>query len=206
MTISTRLPRQSAKELDIPIIPCNCEGFRGVSQSLGHHISNDTIRDYIIGTREFAEPASPYDIALIGDYNIGGDVWSAKPLLEEIGLNVKSVWTGDGELEKIAATHTVKLNLIHCYRSMNYMCKVMEEKYGIPWLEFNFFGPTKIRESLRAIAERFDDTIKDKVEAGHRQVRPDHAGDHRRVQAAPGRKEGHAAGRRPPSAPHHRRL
>ena len=89
-TTSTRSPRQSAKELDLPIIPCNCEGFRGVSQSLGHHISNDTIRDYIIETREFAEPESPYDIALIGDYNIGGDVWSAKPLLEEIGLNVKA--------------------------------------------------------------------------------------------------------------------
>ena len=144
--------KASAKELDLPIIPCNCEGFRGVSQSLGHHISNDTIRDYIIETREFSEPSSPYDIALIGDYNIGGDVWSAKALLEEIGLNVKATWTGDGELDKIAATHQVKLNLIHCYRSMNYMCKVMEEKYGIPWLEFNFFGPTKIRESLRAIA------------------------------------------------------
>jgi nitrogenase molybdenum-iron protein alpha chain len=156
--------KQSAKELDIPIIPCNCEGFRGVSQSLGHHISNDTIRDYIIETREFSEPETPYDIALIGDYNIGGDVWSAKALLEEIGLNVKSVWTGDGEMEKIAATHKVKLNLIHCYRSMNYMCKVMEEKYGIPWLEFNFFGPTKIRESLRAIGARFDATIQEKVE------------------------------------------
>jgi len=157
--------KQSAKDLDIPIIPCNCEGFRGVSQSLGHHISNDTIRDFIIGTREFAEPESPYDIALIGEYNIGGDAWSTKPLLEECGLNVKSVWTGDGELEKIAATHTVKLNVIHCYRSMNYMCKVMEEKYGIPWIELNFFGPTKIRNSLRQLAELFDDTIKAKVEA-----------------------------------------
>ncbi len=58
----------------------------------------------------------------------------------------------------------MKLNLIHCYRSMNYMCKVMEEKYGIPWLEFNFFGPTKIRESLRKLAERFDETIKENVE------------------------------------------
>ena len=58
-------------ELDLPVIPCNCEGFRGVSQSLGHHISNDTIRDYIIETREFAEEATPYDVALIGDYNIG---------------------------------------------------------------------------------------------------------------------------------------
>lgn len=157
--------KTSAKDLDIPIIPCNCEGFRGVSQSLGHHISNDTIRDYIIGTREFAEPESPYDIALIGEYNIGGDAWSTKPLLEECGLNVKSVWTGDGELEKIAATHKVKLNVIHCYRSMNYMCKVMEEKFGIPWIELNFFGPTKIRQSLRALAELFDDNIKEKVEA-----------------------------------------
>jgi nitrogenase molybdenum-iron protein alpha chain len=157
--------KTSAKELDLPIIPCNCEGFRGVSQSLGHHISNDTIRDYIIGTREYAEPESPYDIALIGEYNIGGDAWSTKPLLEECGFNVKAVWTGDGELEKIAATHTVKLNVIHCYRSMNYMCKVMEEKFGIPWIELNFFGPTKIKESLRKLAELFDDTIKEKVEA-----------------------------------------
>ncbi|KAB0667391.1 nitrogenase molybdenum-iron protein alpha chain [Oryzomonas japonica] len=157
--------KQSAKDLDIPIIPCNCEGFRGVSQSLGHHISNDTIRDFIIGTREYAEPESPYDIALIGEYNIGGDAWSTKPLLEECGFNVKAVWTGDGELEKIAATHKVKLNVIHCYRSMNYMCKVMEEKYGIPWVELNFFGPTKIRNSLRQLAELFDDTIKAKVEA-----------------------------------------
>ncbi|KAB0671857.1 nitrogenase molybdenum-iron protein alpha chain [Oryzomonas sagensis] len=157
--------KQSAKDLDIPIIPCNCEGFRGVSQSLGHHISNDTIRDFIIGTREYPEPESPYDIALIGEYNIGGDAWSTKPLLEECGFNVKAVWTGDGELEKIAATHKVKLNVIHCYRSMNYMCKVMEEKYGIPWVELNFFGPTKIRNSLRQLAALFDDTIKAKVEA-----------------------------------------
>jgi nitrogenase molybdenum-iron protein alpha chain len=157
--------KKMSKELDMPIIPCNCEGFRGVSQSLGHHISNDTIRDYIIETREFAEPSSPYDIALIGDYNIGGDAWSVKSLLEECGLNVKATWTGDGEIEKIAATHQVKLAIIHCYRSMNYMARVLEEKHGIPWIELNFFGPTKIRNSLRKLAERFDDTIKEKVEA-----------------------------------------
>jgi nitrogenase molybdenum-iron protein alpha chain len=156
--------KKMEKELGKFVVPCNCEGFRGVSQSLGHHISNDSIRDHVIGKREFAEPAGPYDVALIGDYNIGGDVWAAKPILEEIGLNVKSVWTGDGEIEKIAATYQVKLNLIHCYRSMNYMCKVMEEKWGIPWLEYNFFGPTKIEKSLRDIAEFFDDTIKANVE------------------------------------------
>ncbi len=156
--------KQSSAELDIPVVPCNCEGFRGVSQSLGHHISNDTIRDYIIGTREFAEPASDYDIALIGDYNIGGDAWASKKILEEIGLNVKAIWTGDGQIEHIAATHQVKLNLIHCYRSMNYMAKVMEEKYGIPWMEFNFFGPTMIAKSLREIAARFDEKVQENAE------------------------------------------
>ena len=156
--------KKMSHELDLPIIPCNCEGFRGVSQSLGHHISNDTIRDYIIETRTFAEEPGPYDIALIGEYNIGGDAWSTKPLLEECGLNVKTVWTGDGHLEDIAATHQVKLSVIHCYRSMNYMARFMEEKYGIPWIELNFFGPSKIKQSLRKLAERFDDRIKDKVE------------------------------------------
>jgi nitrogenase molybdenum-iron protein alpha chain len=156
--------KKMSKELDLPVIPCNCEGFRGVSQSLGHHISNDTIRDYIIETREFPEPAGEYDIALIGEYNIGGDAWSTKPLLEECGFNVKAVWTGDGQMEHIAATHKVKLNVIHCYRSMNYMCKVMEEKYGIPWIELNFFGPSKIKESLRKLAERFDERIQSNVE------------------------------------------
>ncbi|MGW8179446.1 MAG: nitrogenase component 1, partial [bacterium] len=36
-----------AKQSGKTIVPVNCEGFRGVSQSLGHHIANDTIRDYI---------------------------------------------------------------------------------------------------------------------------------------------------------------
>ncbi len=156
--------KQASKDLDLPVIPCNCEGFRGVSQSLGHHISNDTIRDYIIETRTFPEPTGPYDIALIGEYNIGGDAWSTKPLLEECGFNVKAVWTGDGQMEHIAATHQVKLAVIHCYRSMNYMARVMEEKHGIPWIELNFFGPTKIRESLRTLAARFDDRIQENVE------------------------------------------
>ena len=29
------------------IVPVRCEGFRGVSQSLGHHIANDSIRDWV---------------------------------------------------------------------------------------------------------------------------------------------------------------
>ena len=61
-------------------------------------------------------------------------------------------------------TPKVKLNLVHCYRSMNYISRHMEEKYGIPWMEYNFFGPTKTDESLRKIAAFFDESIQQKAE------------------------------------------
>ena len=40
----------------------------------------------------------------------------------------------------------------------------MEEAYGIPWLEYNFFGPTKIAASLREIASKFDAKIQANAE------------------------------------------
>jgi len=152
-----------AKEMNIPIVPVRCEGFRGVSQSLGHHIANDTIRDHILGKGKL-DRSTPYDVALIGDYNIGGDAWASRKMLEELGLRVIAQWTGDASINEMGIAHKAKLNLIHCYRSMNYICRHMEEQYGTPWTEFNFFGPTKIYQSLRKIASYFDDAIKENAE------------------------------------------
>jgi len=97
--------------MDLPIIPCTLEGFRGVSQSLGHHISTTTIRDPLfIGTREFAEPETHIYIALIGDYNNRrATSGPSSPSLEEIGLNVKAVWTGTGNWKRLPPHHKVKL-------------------------------------------------------------------------------------------------
>lgn len=150
--------RRMSQELELPVIPVRCEGFRGISQSLGHHIANDAIRDHLLGKGPAREIGN-YDIGIIGDYNIGGDAWASKKILEEVGLKVVNIWTGDSTLEMLQNGHLVKLNLIHCFRSMNYIAKHMEETYGTPWLEFNFFGPTKIRESILKIAAQFDETI-----------------------------------------------
>src|SRR5512137_525404 len=152
--------KKAQKEIDKPVVPVRCEGFRGVSQSLGHHIANDAIRDWVLPRREGKTyESTPYDVAVIGDYNIGGDAWSSRILLEEMGLRVVAQWSGDGTIAEMEKTPKVKLNLIHCYRSMNYISRHMEEKYKIPWIEYNFFGPTKIAESLRKIAALFDETV-----------------------------------------------
>ncbi len=155
--------KKSTEEIGKPVIPVRCEGFRGVSQSLGHHIANDTIRDHVLGKKELPDQ-TPYDVALIGDYNIGGDAWETKELLEEAGLKVRAIWSGDATLEMLQTASGVKLNILHCYRSMNYICRHMETEYGIPWVEANFFGPTQIKKSLLKIAEFFDDTIKKKAQ------------------------------------------
>ena len=157
--------KNKAKEHEKLVVPVRCEGFRGVSQSLGHHIANDAVRDWVLGRRdEESFESTPYDVAILGDYNIGGDAWASRTLLEEMGLRVVAQWSGDGTLSEMELTPKVKLNLLHCYRSMNYISRHMEEKYNIPWMEYNFFGPTKIAESLRKIAAQFDDKIKEGAE------------------------------------------
>ncbi|MBF0554842.1 MAG: nitrogenase molybdenum-iron protein alpha chain [Nitrospirae bacterium] len=156
--------KKMTEELGIPVIPVRCEGFRGVSQSLGHHIANDSIRDHVLG-KNTLEKVTDYDVNLIGDYNIGGDAWASRRILEEMGLRVIAQWSGDATINEFAIAPQAKLNLIHCYRSMNYICRFMEEQYGIPWIEYNLFGPTKIYQSMRKIAAFFDDSIKERTEA-----------------------------------------
>ena len=110
--------------------------------------------------RDREEGGALHDVAEhVGELGVGG-----RTILEEMGLRVVSQWSGDGTLSEMELTPKVKLNLLHCYRSMNYISRHMEEKYGIPWVEYNFFGPTKIEESLRKIASFFDDTIKENAE------------------------------------------
>jgi nitrogenase molybdenum-iron protein alpha chain len=158
--------RNTSKEIGKPVVPVRCEGFRGVSQSLGHHIANDSMRDWVYekGVKGQEIESSPYDVAIWGDYNIGGDAWATRKIIEKMGLRVITQWSGDGTLSEIANATKVKMLLVHCYRSSNYLARYFEEKFGIPWMEYNFFGPTQIFESMRKIASMFDDKIKERTE------------------------------------------
>lgn len=164
--------KKKNKEHGKTIVPVRCEGFRGVSQSLGHHIANDAIRDWVLDKKEIEFEAGPNDVNVIGDYNIGGDAWASRILLEEMGLRVVGNWSGDATLAEVERAPKARLNLIHCYRSMNYICRHMEEKYGIPWEEYNFFGPSQIEQSLRNIARHFGPDIIENCEKVIAKYRP----------------------------------
>ena len=110
-------------------------------------------------------------------------------------------------LAEIEHTPKVKLNLIHCYRSMNYICRHMEEKYGIPWVEFNFFGPTKIARACARSPSYFDDKHQGEgARAVIAKYEPMMEAVIDKYKPAPGGQEGHAVRRRPAPAPRRRRL
>jgi len=147
---------QAEKEHGIKVMGLRCEGYRGVSQSAGHHIASNVLMEHIIGTEELENP-TPFDINIFGEYNIGGDLWEIKPLFEKIGYRIVSSFTGDGSYHNLAKAHRAKLSILLCHRSVNYTNRMMEEKYGVPWLKVNYVGIEGTRKSLMKMARFFDD-------------------------------------------------
>jgi nitrogenase molybdenum-iron protein alpha chain len=136
----------------IPVLSYNCEGYKGVSQSAGHHIANNILMERVIGSGDGVKKPDEYVINILGEYNIGGDSWEIERILHDIGYTVQGVLTGDSSYEEIQNLHIANLNLVMCHRSINYIAEMMEEKYGIPWLKINFIGIEATKKSLRDIA------------------------------------------------------
>lgn len=141
----------------IQVLAFSCEGYKGVSQSAGHHIANNILMEKVIGNSDQEKAPGKFPINILGEYNIGGDGWEIERILKEIGYHIVSVMTGDGSYEAIRNAHTAELNLVQCHRSINYIAEMLETKYGTPWLKVNFIGVQGTVDSLRNMALYFDD-------------------------------------------------
>lgn len=149
--------KAAQEKYGIEIMSFNCEGYKGVSQSAGHHIANNILMDRVIGQGDWEEAPGKYPINMLGEYNIGGDSWEIERVLQEIGYTVISVMTGDGSYEELKNAHVAELNLVQCHRSINYIAEMLETKYGTPWLKVNFIGVQATIDSLRNMAIYFGD-------------------------------------------------
>ena len=144
--------RKTEQKLGIPVIPVNAPGFVG-PKNLGNRIAGEVLLDHVIGTG-ITKSTSDHDINLIGEYNIGGDLWLIEPVLKEAGFRVLSRITGDSTFEEITYAHKARLNVVVCSRALINIAKGMEKKYGIPYVEVSFFGKTEMAKALRAIAAK----------------------------------------------------
>src|SRR5512140_841601 len=163
--------RAAAKEVSIPVIPVNTPGFIG-DKNIGNRLAGEILLEHVIGTAE-PERVTDYDVNLIGEYNIAGDLWGMQPLFERLGIRILSCISGDARFEELRWAHRAKLNVIICSKSLTNLARKMRKRWGIPYLEESFYGMTDTAKALRDMARELDlarggpadTTLRDRVEA-----------------------------------------
>ncbi len=141
---------------DCNVYAFSCEGYKGVSQSAGHHIANNQVFRHIVGENDEVKPGK-FKINLLGEYNIGGDGFEIDRIFNKCGITCVSTFSGNATYDQFASAHTADLNAVMCHRSINYVADMLETKYGIPWVKVNFIGARSTAKSLRKIAAYFED-------------------------------------------------
>ena len=148
--------RAMKEKLGINVFAFSCEGYKGVSQSAGHHIANNQLFKHVIGRNDTVGPGR-FRLGMLGEYNIGGDAFVLEDLLERCGITLVATFSGNSSIDKFENAHTADLNVVMCHRSINYVADMMEKKYGIPWFKVNFTGAEATAKALRRIANYFGD-------------------------------------------------
>ena len=142
--------RTAAKKTGIPVIPVESPGFAG-SKNFGNRLAGEVLLEHVIGSEEPVN-STPYDINLIGEYNIAGELWNIVKLLKKLGVRVSATITGDSTYKQIASCHRARLNVMVCSRALINIAGAMKDKYGIPYLEECFFGIENTSTALKNIA------------------------------------------------------
>ncbi|OAQ21098.1 Nitrogenase (molybdenum-iron) alpha chain [Thermosulfurimonas dismutans] len=157
-----QVAREVSAMVGKPVFACASPGFCGVSQSKGHHEFNTQFYRWLLKYREKhpevcmkEEEKTPYDVNLIGDYNIDWDLVTVVPLFEKLGLRILNVFTGNARLKDLFKLPDAKLNIVHCQRSATYIAELLKEGYEIPFVRVSLFGISQTAKSLRDVAAWF---------------------------------------------------
>jgi len=161
-----RVARQMKEEFPgVNVFGFSCEGYRGVSQSAGHHIANNGLYKNLIGNNDNYVRKNKYAINVLGEYNIGGDAFAIDSLFEKIGVDIVATMSGNSTLEQFETAHTADFSLVMCHRSINYVAEMLETSFGIPWAKANFIGAEATAKTLRKVGQYFgDQELIDRIE------------------------------------------
>ena len=150
--------KKASADHGIPVIPVQSSGFIG-SKSAGYKAACDVLFRLIEPSRPRKVGSKPSTLNYLGDYNLAGEAWIIRKYLEQIGVTVQVVFTGDSRYEQIRQAANSDLNIIQCAGSMFYLAGMLEEAYGIPYMPVSFLGIDDTANSLRSIARHFKDEV-----------------------------------------------
>ena len=138
----------------IPVIPVSSEGFKG-SKKTGYMAACQALAR-LVGTGS-TQGISKLSLNILGDFNLAGEIWMIKDYYQKMGIEVVANITGDGRVDDIKQSHGASLNVVQCSGSMVYLAKIMEEKYGIPYIRVSYFGIEDMSKALYDVAHFFKD-------------------------------------------------
>ncbi|MDA8336191.1 MAG: nitrogenase component I subunit alpha [Peptococcaceae bacterium] len=154
--------RKVEKETGILVFAAQSPGCSGVSQSKGHHDFNTQFYRQVTELRERRpelkmreEEKTPYDVCLVGEYNMDWDLKVTRPLFEQLGLRIVSVFSGNERIENLVKMPDVKLNIVHCQRSAEYIAEMEKEGNGVPFIRCSLYGIHQTSKALREAARFF---------------------------------------------------
>jgi nitrogenase molybdenum-cofactor synthesis protein NifE len=141
---------RAGERFGLPVIAVDAPGFAG-SKNLGNKLAGEVLIDKVIGTIE-PDDAGPTDVAIVGEYNIVGEFWFVKPLLDELGIRVRAVIPGDARYRDIATAHRAKATMMVCSTALINVARKLEERWGIPFFEGSFYGIADTSAALRGLS------------------------------------------------------
>ncbi len=144
----------AARRTGLPVVPVHAPGFAG-SKNLGNRLAGRTLLDHVIGTVE-PDATTATDVALVGEYNIAGELWDVLPTLDRAGIRVLASITGDSRYAEVAAAHRARATMVVCSRALLPLARGLQERYGIPYVEGSFYGLRAMADSLRDLAAALD--------------------------------------------------
>jgi nitrogenase molybdenum-cofactor synthesis protein NifE len=143
--------RHATEKFGVPCIPVDAPGFVG-AKNLGNKLAGHALIEHVIGTIE-PEQVTAMDVNILGEYNLSGELWQVRPLLEEMGVRLVACVTGDARYKEVASCHRARVNMMVCSTALINLARKMEERFGIPYFECSFYGIEDTSTSLRTLAK-----------------------------------------------------
>lgn len=144
--------KRVSTEKNIPVIPVMSEGFKGNKRAGYNAACNAMAR--LVGTGDTAG-IPKLSVNILGDFNLAGEIWVIREYLNKMGVEVVANITGDGRVQDVMRAHGAALNLVQCSGSTIDLAKMMEERYGTPYIRVSYFGVEDMAEALYETARFF---------------------------------------------------
>ncbi len=117
----------------------------------GGYRAGEALLDHLIGTREPDQMTST-DVALIGEFNLAGELDQIRPLLHALGIRLLASITGDGRVADISGAHRAKIAVLLCSQGLDGLAEGLFERHGVPFFSGSFHGIANTSETLRRLA------------------------------------------------------